>query len=140
MTSTLKRSAGVMGVAVVLIWSLPVRPACAQERDRVAKEDAALVVDGVVREVFRSPRQGRMDYLVQIEVQRSDGRKAPKGGVRPQFPGPGDIVYVHAYQKQDPSAPTTTGGGAGSVPAERAQVRAYLVPHDQGGWKGTAPQ
>jgi serine protease Do len=140
MTSTLKRSAGVMGVAVGLIWSLPACPAYAQERERVAKEDAALVVDGVVRQVFRSPRQGRMDYLVQIEVQRSEGRKAPKGGARPQFPGPGDIVYVHAYQKQDPLAPTTTGGGAGSVPTERAQVRAYLVPREQGGWEGTAPQ
>jgi serine protease Do len=138
MTSTLKRSAGVMGLAVGLIWSLPACPAYAQERERVAKEDAALVVDGVVREVFRSARQGRMDYVVQIEVQRSEGRKAPKG-VRPQFPGPGDIVYVHAYQKQDPLAPTATGG-AGSVPTERAQMRAYLIPREQGGWEGTSPE
>jgi S1-C subfamily serine protease len=136
MTGTCKQWTGLVGVAVGLIASLP---ACAQEREKVAKEGAALVVDGVVREVFRSPRQGRTDYVIQIEVQRSEGKKAPKGGIRSPFPGPGDIVYVHAYQRQDLLASNATGS-AGPVPAERAQVRAYLIPREQGGWEGTSPE
>jgi S1-C subfamily serine protease len=84
--------------------------------------------------VFRSPRQGRTDYLVQIEVQRSEGRRA----ARLPFPGPGDSVYVHVAQRQEPAA-RLAGTGDAAIPAERAQVRAYLVPRQQGGWEGTFP-
>jgi S1-C subfamily serine protease len=110
-------------------------PAAAQQQTRVAKDDAALVVDGVVRQVYRSPRQGRTDYLVQIEVRRSEGRRPLTGPARPSFPAPGEVVYVHVAPPQ--AAP---GDGATAVPDEGAQVRAYLTPREQGGWEGTSPE
>ncbi len=121
---------GLVATALAL-WAIP---AGAQQRERVAKGDAALVVDGVVRQVFRSDRKGRTDYLVQVEVQRCEGRKPLKGTTRPSIPAPGDVVYVHVFQLQD-----AAGGSYAAPPAERSQVRAYLVPRDQGGWEGTFP-
>src|SRR5271155_2050948 len=59
------------------------------------KRDAALVVDGNVREVFRSPRRDRVDYLVMIEVTRLQADRAPRTPVRSGIPAPGDIIYVH---------------------------------------------
>jgi S1-C subfamily serine protease len=108
----------------------------AQEREAVAKQDAALVVDGLVREVFRSPRQGQVDYLVQIEVRRSAIGQPPRSAARLTFPAPGESIYVHVFQ-------TTSGSGRGgyrSIPSERTDVRAYLTPRAQGGWEGTFPE
>jgi S1-C subfamily serine protease len=122
-------------------------PTPEQPPARVAKEDAVLVVDGVVRQVFRSPRQTRTDVLVQIEVQRADARRVPKTAARPQFPAPGEFVYVHVFQRAGVAG--LVGNEAGkevgkadsysAVPAERAQVRAYLVPRESGVWEGTYP-
>jgi S1-C subfamily serine protease len=137
MTTNLRRGGVVAALSLAAL--VAAAPAGAQQRERVAKDDAALVVDGVVRQVFRSPRQTRTDYLVQIEVQRSEGRRAPKGAVRPAFPAPGDLVYVHLYQRQDSSGKVTPGDGHSAIPAERAQVRAFLTPREQGGWEGTFP-
>jgi serine protease Do len=139
MVRKLGRWASVLGVALALGWLLAAPSASAQQRERVAKEDAALVVDGVVRQVFRSPRQGRTDYLVQIDVQRSEGRRPPKGTARPQFPGPGDSVYVHVSQRPDAGV-RLAGGADTTVPTERSQVRAYLVSREQGGWEGIYPE
>ena len=55
--------------------------ASAQQPVRTAPGDAPLVVDGVVRQVFRSARPGRTDFLVQIEVQRSEAKRLPAGTV-----------------------------------------------------------
>ena len=139
MTRNPRAWAGVMTTALGLWGGVAALPAQAQNRDRVAKEDAVLVVDGVVRQVFRSPRQGKTDYLVQIEVQRSEGLRAPKGAARPQFPAPGDSIYVHVYQRPDTSGQAVKADSYSAVPAERAQVRAYLTPREQGGWEGTFP-
>ncbi len=126
-------------VAFTTYWSDFAPSTHAQQRERVAKEDAILVVDGVVREVFRSPRQGRMDYLVQIEVQRADARRAPKTSVRPHYPAPGDFIYVHMFQKTDAVGLVGKVDGFSAVPTELAQVRAYLIPREQGVWEGTFP-
>jgi hypothetical protein len=58
-----------MVIALGLCWTVATAPAPAQNPERVAKNDALVVVGSVVRQAFRSPRQARMDYLVQIEVQ-----------------------------------------------------------------------
>lgn len=107
------------------------------------KNDAALIVDGVVREVFASPRQGQVDYLVQIEAARSELGRTPREAVRVIVPAPGEPVYVHLSDKgagNQPRflggspAPAQAGAGARLVPAERAQIRAYLSPRPGGGW------
>ncbi len=111
----------------------------AQQREKVAKTEAALVVDGVVRQVFRSPRTNRTDYLVQIEVTRSEARKRLAGNAKVTMPVPGDSVYVHLYQLNSSVQPVASLDSYGAMPAERAQIRAYLVPRESGGWEGTFP-
>ena len=73
---SVKRSLLAIGVTVGLAasfsgWSW------AHERALQTKEGASIVVDGVVREVFRSPRQNQTDLVVQIEVARSEYGRAP---------------------------------------------------------------
>jgi S1-C subfamily serine protease len=133
------RDAAWLWIAALLGLAPMVTAALAQTPDQgtVAKADATVVVEGEVREVFRSPRQGRIDYLVQIEVNRSMANRSPQGGVRPVYPAPGDVVYVHLFQTEEGSG--RLRGGHRGVPAERAQVRAYLTPRTRGGWQGTIP-
>ncbi len=91
------------------------------------RDQAAVVVEGVVREVFQSARRNQVDYLVQIEatgVSLGPGPRSP----RALIPAPGDTVYVHV------AAPA--GGAASLVPAERSRIRAYLAARDSGGWQG----
>ena len=113
--------------------------ACAQQPVRTAPGDAPLVVDGVVRQVFRSARPGRTDFLVQIEVQRSEARLLPAGTVRTDYPGPGESVYVHVFQRADAAGQTVRGDGYTSIPEDGAQVRAYLTPRQPTGWEGVFP-
>ncbi|MFO0889571.1 MAG: PDZ domain-containing protein [Isosphaeraceae bacterium] len=135
----LQRSVGVrwaLPAASAAILLLPA-PASAQ-RARQSKEGAAVVVDGVVREVFRSQRQTQVDYLVQIEVQRSEYGRSPADPRRVQAPAPGDQIYVHVHQ---PAEGQGRFGAAGhnAIPGERATVRAYLYARAQGGWEGALP-
>jgi S1-C subfamily serine protease len=130
---------GMMTLAPGLCGAFLPSPAHAQSPERVAKEDAVLVVDGVVRQVFRSPRQTRTDYLVQIEVQRSEARRAPKTTSRPYFPAPGDSIYVHVFQRADVAGLIGGTDTQSTVPTERAQVRVYLIPREPGVWEGTFP-
>lgn len=125
-------------VSMALI-GLVALPASAQQREKMAKADATLVVDGVVRQVFRSPRQTRTDYLVQIEVARSEGKKTPRGTGRLTIPTPGDSVYVHVYQLNEGINRVASLDSYGAIPAERSQIRAYLTPREAGGWEGVFP-
>jgi S1-C subfamily serine protease len=129
-------------LAMGLCWTVA-PPALAQNPERVAKEEAVVVVDGVVRQVFRSSRQARTDYLVQIEVQRAEGRRAARTAVRPHYPAPGEVVYVHVFQPLNAAGffgkGANSGNGYSAIPSERAQVRAFLVPADNGQWEGTYP-
>jgi S1-C subfamily serine protease len=111
-------------------------PAFAQGTQRVDKDDASLVVDGVVLQVFTGSDQARSEQLVQIEVRRSDARRAMNA--RTRIPAPGEVVYVHVTQQSNARLFTRPDGN-GAVPAERAQVRAYLVPRDNGVWQGAYP-
>ncbi|HMO36763.1 MAG TPA: PDZ domain-containing protein, partial [Gemmatales bacterium] len=96
-------------------------------------------VDGIVREVFRSPRQNRTDFLVQMEVSRCEARKRLQGHQRVSIPAPGESVYVHVYQFNSSLQPVASLDSYAALPAERSQVRAYLVPREAGGWEGVFP-
>lgn len=111
----------------------------AQQREKVSKTDAAFVVDGVVRQVFRSPRQNRTDYLVQLDVTRSEARKRITGVAKVTIPVPGESVYIHLYQLNSVSQSVASLDSYSNMPAERSQIRAYLVPRETGGWEGTFP-
>ena len=103
------------------------------------------MVDGVVREVFTSARRDRVDWIVQIEVKRSEAVRSPRMVSRVPMPAPGDVVYVHTSQPGNRTLGLQGSGGARppdrdaaalAVPAERAQVRAFLGPRTSGGWEG----
>jgi S1-C subfamily serine protease len=140
MSKNMLRLAVVVPAAVVL--GLGGRSALGQDRGPMTRNDAVLVVDGVVREVFRSPRQARVDYLVQLEVKRSQADREPRTPARVAMPAPGDMVYVHVYDRASAGQGQGIAGrsepaadGRAVVPAERSQVRAYLAPGTSGGWE-----
>ena len=66
----------VAGVIVAAVFVGEPDRTIAQDRAAATREDAVLAVDGVVREVFQSERQDRVDYIVQIEVKRSESLRA----------------------------------------------------------------
>jgi S1-C subfamily serine protease len=136
MNTNWSRLAALVPAAVVLGFGGT--GALAQDSGALTRNDAVLVVDGVVREVFRSPRQERVDYLVQIEVKRSQADRAPRTPARVAMPAPGEMVYVHVSQRSGAAAGQGIAGRSdtGVVPAERSQVRAYLAPGTSGGWEG----
>jgi S1-C subfamily serine protease len=113
-------------------------PAFSQQLEHVTKADAPLVVDGIVRQIFRSIQQGSTDYLVQIETLRCEGRKSIREGARPQFPGPGESVYVHIAPNQDQTGRLSSAGIQPALPEENSKVRVYLYPRGQGSWEGAS--
>jgi S1-C subfamily serine protease len=140
-------SSGIWTASVIVGAALAsnLGPVCAQDRTPPTRDDAVLSVDGVVREVFQSVRRDRVDYIVQIEVTRSEALRAPRTPVRVLVPAPGDTVYVHTSQRANIAQglgqtgrgqPQATGLGARPIPVERAQVRAYVYPRANGGWEG----
>ena len=131
----------VFTTAVISLFSLQVVvPAQAQQKEAVNKSDAPLAVDAIVKEVFRSPRQGgRVDYVIQLEIQRSEGRKVLPTGSLLRFPGPGETLYAHVSQRVDQSGRVIAGESHKEIPEERSQIRAYLTPREQGGWQGAFP-
>ncbi len=142
MNAANSRWAAVLFLAV--LWNSWNRPASAQDRGPLTRNDAVLVVDGVVREVFQSVRRDRTDFVVQIEVKRSEAVRPAQGPVRVLVPAPGDFVYVHVSGRAgEDAAPGRVGdsrspaGVQRAVPAERSLVRVYLTPQTRGGWQGT---
>jgi S1-C subfamily serine protease len=125
-----------LAAALALSWAWLAVPAQAQSTQPTGKEDATLVVDGVVQQVFSSSRPPRTDYCVQIEVRRSEARKTANTTSRTRFPVPGEVVYVHVSQQ--PRAGLTANVDS-VIPAEHAAIRAYLVPREHGIWEGTLP-
>jgi serine protease Do len=131
----------VLTVSGCGLWCIA---AVGQETGRATRDDAVLIVDGIVREVFRSQRQDRLDYLVEIDVKRTQADRVPRTPARVAMPAPGDILYVHVSQRsangqQDRRIAGQNPPSSESrqvVPAERSQVRAYLVPGTRGGWEG----
>jgi S1-C subfamily serine protease len=124
--------------ALAAAMALVPAAATAQQRGRQPKEGASVIVDGVVREVFRSARQTQTDYLVQVEVQRSEYGRSPADSRRVQAPAPGDQIYVHIHQPAEGQGRFASPGHS-AIPAERSQIRAYLYANAQGGWEGALP-
>ncbi len=108
------------------------------QRAPQTKDGASIVVDGIVREIFRSPRQTQVDYVVQVEVSRSEYGPRPADPKRVQAPAPGDQIYIHVFQPS-PDNQQRLGASGHTLPAERSQIRAYLYPRAQGGWEGAFP-
>jgi S1-C subfamily serine protease len=132
-----EKSLLAIGVAMGLAFSFSGQ-SWAQQRAVQTKEGASIIVDGVVREVFHSHRQNLTDFVVQIDVARSEYGRAPADPRRVQAPAPGDQIYIHVFQPSaDPHRSTAAAHNA--IPAERSQVRAYLYPRQQGGWEGAFP-
>ncbi len=121
-------------IVAAFITVITALPANGQQREAGSPTDAPLVVDGTVRQVFRSTAQGRNDSLLQIDVTRSEARKAAAGSQPLRFPAPGEPLYVHVAQ---PGQAALQSNGNG-LPSEGTQVRAYLKPRDQGGWEGAS--
>ena len=104
-----------------------------QDQGVLTRNDAVLVVDGIVREIFRSPRRDRVDYVVQVEVKRSLAERVSPAPLRVAIPAPGDLVYVHTSERLGNGPPQRLSG---NVPPERSQIRAYLATGARGGWVG----
>src|SRR6516164_6956076 len=119
MKTAIYRGAAVLLVAV--LYNDVSRLASAQDRGASTRDDAVLVVDGVVREVFQSARRDRTDFVVQIDVKRSEAVRPAQTPVRLLVPAPGDFVYVHAFRRA--GEPATLGQvGAGRTPADAQRV------------------
>ena len=82
------RSALVVIVTAVALSTRGV--VAAQDRANATRDDAVLIVDGVVREVFQSPRRDRVDLIVQIKVKRSEAVRSPRTASRVPMPAPGE--------------------------------------------------
>jgi serine protease Do len=141
MNSAICRGAAVLVLAV--LGNDLSRPASAQDPGAMTRDDAVLVVDGVVREVFQSARRDRTDFVVQIEVKRSEAVRSAQTPVRVLVPAPGDYVYVHASGRAGEPGALGQFARNGSppnarraIPAERSRVRVYLIPQTRGGWQG----
>jgi serine protease Do len=123
----LTRKFACLLLMVAGLTGLNTTPTNAQQRERLAKADAPVVADGIVQQVFRSARQGRTDYLIQITVKRSEAQKALSPVARAHFPAPGETIYVHIGENHK------------QIPEEGSQIRVYVTDREQGGWDGAFP-
>jgi S1-C subfamily serine protease len=105
----------------------------------VARKDASVAVDGVLKQVFRSQRPGRYDYIAQIEVGRAELRKRLDANAKVAVPVPGDVIYVHLAQKLDNAGRVIAADSHAGLPAEGSEVKVYLAPRAAGGWEGAYP-
>jgi hypothetical protein len=104
-----------------------------------AKEAASLVVEGAVRESFRSVRSTRVDFLYEIEVRSAQVGKAPEAPFEGVLPRSGELIYVLAFQRRL-DAPRVPGpAGYLDLPAEQDVIRAWLFPRIGGGWQFAYP-
>lgn len=87
------------------------------------KADAAVIVEGVVRDFFKSAVAGSHGALMQMEATRTEMGPNAAEARRLPIPAPGDPVYVHLAE--------TTG----KAPQVSQAVRVYLAPRAAGGWE-----
>lgn len=116
-------AAGLLLVAAAAIWA-SATVSQAQEA-AMSRADASVVAEGVVREVFRSDRQTKVDYVLLVELTRADLGENRR--TRILVPAPGETIYVHTSER-------ARRGMSSAVPEERAQVRLYLASRPGGGW------
>ena len=118
----LTRKFACMFALVAGLTGLITTPSSAQQRDRLAKADAPVVVDGLVQQVFRSVHEGRTDYLIQINVKRSEAQTALSPVARSRFPAPGESIYVHVSQRLDQAGRPIAGESHKAIPEERFPI------------------
>jgi membrane-associated protease RseP (regulator of RpoE activity) len=126
---------GMLFFAVVVLAASTLRGELPPQR----LENATLIVDGIVREAFKSTRQTTVDYIFLIEVRSARLGPAPELPYEGTVPKEGDAIYVHAFQRT-PDAPRIPGpGGYHQLPTERSIITAYLYPHDANTWQFAYP-
>lgn len=122
----------IAGVSKAVLALAALAPVCQAQGVPQNKQEAVLLVEGVVKEVFRSARQSQADVLVEISVD--DARIGPQSRNRGRVlvPAQGERIYVHLQDLPG-------GLGHRQPPQERSRIRAYLYPRNQGGWVGSYP-
>lgn len=118
---------------LTIAWTFTMSPAAIRAQGVPQnKAEAVLIVDGVVKEIYRSARQSQADVLVEISVD--DARIGPQSRNRGRVivPAEGERIYVHLQELPG-------GLGHRQPPQERSRIRAFLYPRSQGGWLGSFP-
>jgi S1-C subfamily serine protease len=119
---------------VALAFYAPAQ-ALAQSAER-SREGAGVVVEGVVREVFRTTRAEGLAYLVQVDVGRSELGRGYRGTAHLAGPAPGDPLYIHVDSPGlDGSRLSGSGETRMPLPEQQSSIRAYINPRSQGGWQ-----
>jgi S1-C subfamily serine protease len=115
------------------IWAPAQAMAQSAERTR---EGAGIVVEGIVREVFRTTRPEGLAYVVQVDVSRSELGRGYRGTARLAGPGPGDPLYIHIDTPGlDGRRLTGDGDTRMPLPEQQSSIRAFINPRSQGGWE-----
>jgi S1-C subfamily serine protease len=127
---------GLLACGLCSPYPYPV--AVAQQVMATEQTESPLIVDGIVRQVYQNAGQTRTDYLVEIEVHGSQGRRIAPGAARFGIPGPGEVVYVHVAAVSDGTDRTVPAESPVAIPAAGSLVRAYLTPRLAGGWEGAS--
>ncbi len=109
---------------------------------RADNTSAVISVEGTVEQVFSAPVQSRYDFLVYLNVQRSEVRRQPPAGVNVRFPAPGEPLYVQVSQLPGgQNLPTSDAGVINSkIPKPGNTIRAFLVPRESGVWTGASSE
>jgi len=104
-----------------------------------SREGAGIVVEGVVREVFRTTRPDGFAYLVQLDVARSELGRGYRGTARLVGPAPGDPLYIHIEQPGLEGRRLSGGDTRMPLPEQQTSIRAFVDPRAQGGWENACP-
>jgi serine protease Do len=133
-------SKSMSAVAVgVLLGFFGGAQAMAQPANR-SREEAGVIVEGVVREVFRTTRTGGLAYLVQLDVSRSELGRGYRGTARVAGPAPGDPLYIYIEQPGLDGGRLSGGDLRMPLPEQQTTVRAFVNPRSQGGWENACPE
>jgi hypothetical protein len=116
-------------MATLAVAELPPQP-----NDR-----ASLVVEGIVREAFRSVRTTRVDDVFLIEVRSARLGANPQQPYAGPLPKPGDAIYVHAFQRTPDAPPIPGPVGYRELPSEGSVIVAFLYPRNGSGWQFAYP-
>ncbi len=111
----------------------------AQVAQQITKVDAPLIVDGIVRQIFTRGDQPRNDYLIEIEVRRSEARASAPGSTQSRFPAAAELTYVHISRQPEAGARLGLSDSKRRIPQEGQTIRAYLKPRAEGGWQDALP-
>lgn len=112
-------SIGALALAALAATATP----AARGQAARTRADAAVIVEGVVRDFFKSAVAGSRGGLMQLEATRTEMGPNAAEARRLPIPAPGDPVYVHLAE--------TTG----KVPHPSQAVRVFLAPRAAGGWE-----